>query len=142
MVSRMRISVSADRFIGKALVVVHLVLLAWAIIGFAEMLLSAVPWPAISNPLFSSAMLLLQWVVVSAAAATFLLGYFRRWPRLPRAMVAWYVVMAVICAYQNFTILQHPTRFIEMTLEYAAYVAIGFYLFLSPTMRECLQPRT
>jgi hypothetical protein len=81
------------------------------------------------------AMLLLQWCVVAAAALTFLVGCAERWPRLPAAMVAWYVVMAAVCAWQTFFILEHPSRFAQMALEYAEYVAIAIYLHLSPHIR-------
>jgi hypothetical protein len=128
----------ADRSLAVVLVVVHAGLLAWALIGFAEMAWANPPWPRVSNPLFSNAMLFLQWTVVAGAASTFSIGYARRWQRLPAAMVAWYAVMAAICAWQTFFILEHPSRFILMALEYAEYGVIATYLHLSPYMRARL----
>lgn len=122
----------ADRAVAVVLVVVHAGLLVWALAGVAEMAWASPPWPRVGNPLFSDAMLLLQWGVVAAAAATFLLGHAGRWWRLPAAMAAWYVVMAAVCAWQTLFILEHPSRFALMTLEYAAYVAIALYLHRSP----------
>lgn len=125
----------ADRVLALVLLVVHAGLLVWALAGFAEMAWANPPWPPVSNPLFSDATLLLQWCVVAGAALTFLGGYAGRWPRLPAAMVAWYVVMAAVCAWQTFFILEHPSRFALMALEYAEYVAIAIYLHLSPHIR-------
>lgn len=125
----------ADRAIAVVLVVVHAGLLGWALAGFAEMAWTDPPWPRISNPLFSDAMLFLQWFLVAGAASTFLVGYAGRWPRLPAAMVTWYALMAALCAWQTFFILEHPSRFAQMALEYAEYVTIAIYLHLSPHVR-------
>jgi hypothetical protein len=125
----------ADRAIAVVLVVVHIGLLVWALVGFIEMVWANPPWPRVSNPLFSSLMLLLQWFLVAGAALTFLVGYVGRWPRLPAAMMAWYVVMGAVCAWQTFFILQHPSRFAQMALEYAEYLTIAIYLQLSPHIR-------
>jgi hypothetical protein len=130
----------ADRAVAVVLVVVHAGLLAWALTGFAEMVLATPPWQPISNPLFSTAMLLLQWSVVAAAALTFLVGYARRWPLLPAAMAAWYAVMAAICAWQTFFVLEHALRFVQMALEYAEYIAITIYLRASPYFQGRLKP--
>ena len=129
-----------DRLIAAFLVVVHTGLLAWAAAGFAELALARVPWPRLSNPLFSTGMLLLQWSVVSAAAATYLAGYLVRWPRLRAAMAGWYAVMAGICAYQTFFILVHDTRFLAMAVEYAEYLAILVWLWLSPHVARRIGP--
>ncbi len=130
---------SVDRLFAVVLVVVHVILLAWATAGFVEMVWAAPPWPRVSNPLFSDAMLFLQWFVVAGASLTFLSGYSGRWPRLPSAMVGWYVVMALICAWQTFFILQHSGRFIAMAAEYAAYLAIAVYLHMSMEIRGRLR---
>ncbi len=121
-----------DRLIAALLVVVHAGLLAWAAAGFAELAFAVTPWPRLSNPLFSTGMLVLQWSVVAAAAATYLAGYVLSWPRLREAMAGWYAVMAAICAWQTFFILEHETRFLAMALEYAEYLAILAWLWLSP----------
>lgn len=128
----------ADRAIAALLVVVHAGLLAWALVGFAELAWPLPPWPRLSNPLFSGAMLLLQWTVVAAAAVTYLAGYASRWAGLRRAMVGWYVVMAAICAWQTFFILEHSARFAQMALEYFEYAVITLYLYRSQHIRERL----
>lgn len=128
----------ADLIVAAALLAIHAGLLLWALVGFAELLAAQVPWQPLSNPLFSSAMLLAQWSAVAIAAAVFLLGWYRRWRILPWAMAACYAVMAAICAVQTFTILRHDTRFIDMALEYAAYLVIIAWLFSSPLVRRRL----
>ena len=131
----------ADRAIAIVLLVVHAGLLVWALVGFIEMVWANPPWPRVSNPLFSNTMLFLQWFLVTGAALTFLVGYSGRWPRLPAAMVAWYVAMGTVCAWQTFFILQHPSRFALMALEYAEYLTIALYLHLSPHIRaRLIQP--
>lgn len=126
----------ADRAFAVLLVVVHAGLLVWALVGFIEMIWANLPWGRISNPLFSTGMLLLQWSLVTGASVTFLVGYARRWPRLPAAMVAWYVAMAAVCAWQTFLILEHPSRFAQMALEYAEYATVAIYLHLSPYIQS------
>lgn len=127
-----------DRAAIVFLLAVHAGLLGWAVIGFAEMVLAEPPWPRLSNPLFSPAMLFLQWFLVAGAALTLLLGYALRWPRLRGAMALWYAAMAATCAWQTFMILTHDTRFHAMALEYAEYVAILVYLHYSPIVRARL----
>jgi hypothetical protein len=123
------------RLIAGILIVIHTVLGGWALVGFAELLLSDVPWTRVSNPLFSRAMLLLQWVLIGTAAAIFLAGYFRRWKRTPLAMLFLYSAMAGVCAYQTFFILTSGTRFLAMAGEYVAYALILGFLFFSNRMR-------
>ncbi|MCV0397460.1 MAG: hypothetical protein K5872_16555 [Rhizobiaceae bacterium] len=129
---------TADRLVAGLLVLTHAVLLAWAAAGLVEMAWIDTPWPPISNPLFSNAMLLLQWLVVAGAALTFLFGFARRWPRLREVMTGWYLVMAAICAWQTFFTLESEWRFAAMALEYAAYAGIILYLHRSTYMRERL----
>ncbi len=126
----------ADRSVALLLVLVHAGLLVWALAGLAEMVWTSPPWPRLGNPLFSDALLLLQWGVVTGAATTFLVGYARRWPRLPRAMVAWYLVMGGVCAWQTFFILENRSRYALMALEYVEYLVISIYLHRSAYMRS------
>lgn len=127
-----------ERSIGLFLIVVHSGLALWAIVGFAELALPEVPWSRISNPLFSTSMLLLQWGLIATAAVVFIVGYTRRWHGLPVAMSLIYGAMAATCAYQTFFILTHPGRFRAMAIEYAEYAAILGFLFY--TERSQLRP--
>lgn len=125
------------RIIGATLVLVHVGLGLWALVGFAELLLGEVPWTRISNPLFSGSMLLWQWALVLTAAVVFVLGYVTRWRRLFLAMSILYGAMAATCALQTFFILTHPTRFLAMAIEYAEYAAILCFLFFARERRSC-----
>jgi hypothetical protein len=81
-------------------------------------------------------MLALQWLLIAAAALVYIGGYVGRWRRTPVAMSVIYAAMALVCAYQTFFILTHPSRFREMALEYAEYAVILAFLFRSQHMRE------
>jgi hypothetical protein len=122
------------RIIAALLLVVHAGLGLWALVGFAELLFD-VPWSPVSNPLFSPPMLLLQWTLIATASLTFIVGYARRWPPLPKAMLAIYGAMALVCAYQTFLVLTSPTRFRAMAIEYAEYTLILLFLFFAQPMR-------
>jgi hypothetical protein len=121
------------RVITVLLVLVHAGLGAWAAVGLAELVLPAVPWARISNPLFSPAMLLWQWALVATAASVFIAGTLRRWPRLPVAMLGIYGAMALTCAVQTFFILTDDGRFRAMAIEYLEYAVILAFLFATRT---------
>jgi hypothetical protein len=127
-----------ERLVAALLVAVHAGLLGWALVGFAELIRTDVPWRRVSNPLFSKAMLLLQWSLISVSAGTYLVGFFARWSRMPVAMAVIYAAMALVCAYQTLFILTSPTRFRAMAIEYCEYAAILAFLFFSPYMRQRL----
>lgn len=124
-----------ERIFAGLLVIVHVGLLAWALVGFAELLTPHVPWRRVSNPLFSTSMLLLQWSLIALASTTFLVGFFLRWRPTPMAMAFIYAAMALVCAYQTFFILTSPTRFRAMAIEYLEYALILTFLFRSSYMR-------
>lgn len=111
------------------LIAVHLGLGLWGLMGFAEMIFPAVPWPEISNPKFTDTILVLQWALVLVAAALFLGGTWARWAQTPRAMLVIYLLMGALCAVQNLFYLDHATRFLAVALEYAAYTVILLFLF-------------
>jgi len=117
------------RLIPLLLVVLHAALLVWALLGLAELWISMPPWPALANPLFPPWLQLAQWLAVLAASAAFLLGYALRWAALPWAMAVGYGAMAVVCALQTTGYLQHQGRYLDMAIEYAAYVLILIWLF-------------
>jgi hypothetical protein len=129
-----------DRAAIVLLLVVHAGLFVWAIAGIVEMIFPGAIWAELSNPLFSPAVLAAQWAAILLGATTFLLGYLRRWRRLPEALAVCYAIMAGVCAYETFALLRHDSRFAEMALEYAAYVVIVAYLYLSPAVRRRIAP--
>lgn len=124
------------RIIAGLLIVVHLALAIWALVGFAEMSFTEVPWTRVSNPLFGPGMLALQWSLILIAAVAFISGYLSRWSRTPVAMAVIYGAMSLTCAWQTFFILEHDTRFREMGIEYAEYAIILLFLFFSAHARE------
>jgi len=126
------VSELVSRRLLQALVAVHLGLALWSLAGLAEFLLPAVPWRRISNPLFSPAVLLAQWLLVLGTAAVFVGGYALRWRGTRPAIAIGYASMASLCAYQTFFILVHDARFVAMGMEFAAYVAILAFLHMSP----------
>jgi hypothetical protein len=117
------------------LILVHVALGAWGLVGFLELALPNVPWTRLSNVLFSPPMLVLQWTLVCLAAAVFIAGYLGRWSHTPVAMLCVYATMALVCAYQTFFILTSATRFHAMAAEYLAYTVILLFLFLSEHMQ-------
>jgi hypothetical protein len=126
---------AAAQALAWLLMAVHAGLGAWALVGFAELLLSEFPWARVSNPLFSRSMLLLQWTLIGTAAAVFIAGYLTRWKHTPPAMLLVYGAMAAVCAYQTFFILTSPSRFRAMAIEYLEYAVILAFLFFSTHMR-------
>lgn len=116
------------RSLPPVLVLVHVALLLWAVVGLAEWLSPAVPWPRLSNVLFPRWLLLLHWTAVLLAAAIFLGGYAARWRFTPKAMIPAYALMAAVCVIETFWFLQHPLRFVAMALEFSAYIVIPIAL--------------
>lgn len=121
------------------LIGVHLVLAGWGVVGLVELFSGSVPWPRVSNELFSSRMLLMQWVLVLLTAFVFLAGYAAGWPRMPVMLAIMYLILALVCAYQTFFILEHDSRFVAMGVEYIAYIAILAFLFNAPVVQDRLQ---
>lgn len=122
------------------LVLLHVGLLVWALMGTAELLLGDVPWTPVANPLFPPLMLAGHWLSVLYTSIVFLLGTFYRWPLTPPATVAGYGAMALVCLIETTQFLVHDGRWLAMTLEYAAYIAITLFLFGSAYMRGYFRP--
>lgn len=120
--------------------VVHAGLGVWALVGAAELLLERVPWARISNPAFTTPMLILHWALIAAASVAFIAGYVARWPPTPWVMAGLYAAMAATCAYQTFFVLTNPNRYWAMAIEYIEYGAILLFLFRTSAMRRHFQP--
>ncbi len=120
------------------LVVVHIGLLAWAVIGLLEF---HPDWNLtnISNPLFGRAMLMWQWLLVLLASLAYLAGFLTRFSNLPEWMAILYSLMALTCAYQTFFILKHEARFWQMGLEFIEYAVILWILFRLEWFQEWLR---
>jgi hypothetical protein len=123
------------RLFAALLLLVHAGLGAWAVVGFAELLLADVPWTRISNPELSRPMLLVHWTLIGSAAIVFVVGYLSRWRRTPVAMLGIYAAMALVCAYQTLFVLSNEGRFVAMAIEYTEYTVISLFLWRSELMR-------
>lgn len=110
------------------LLLIHIGLGVWAVMGLAEWVELAVPWRRVSNPLFPQWLLLLHWLVVASAAVVFIWGYVRRSDGLWRAMLWPYGLMAGVCAIETFGYLTHGGRFGAIAAEYLAYAGIVWWL--------------
>lgn len=131
--------ISLGRIVMAGLVLLHLGLLVWALMGFAEWTVGAVPWPEVTNPLFPRPMLFFHWLSVIAASTAFLAGLALRWPGTPLAVVLGYGAMAIVCLIETTRYLVHDAKWLAMAAEYAAYLAIGSWLFLSATARNAFR---
>lgn len=129
------------RLFMAALVLVHIGLVVWSVLGLAEMLLPGLGFPKVGNPLFPASVQLAQWLLVLAVASLFILGLAARWRHTPTAMAVGYALMAALCAVETFGFLKHDLRFAAMALEYAAYIVILLFLFRSRTARLSFSPR-
>ena len=128
--------ISLGQIFLAGLVLLHAGLLIWALMGFAEWVIPAVPWPEVTNPLFPRPMLFFHWLSVIAASTAFLAGLALRWPGTPLAVVLGYGAMAIVCLIETTRYLVHDAKWLAMMAEYAAYLAIGGWLFLSATARN------
>lgn len=126
--------------LGWLLVLVHVLLAVWAVVGLAEMVFADVPWPRVSNELFPAPVLLAQWLSILVASFFYIAGYLRRSRYTPYAMAAAYAIMAAVCAVETFGYMISDKRFLAMALEYLAYAAILVFLFVNPAMRQRFKP--
>jgi hypothetical protein len=122
--------------LGWLLVLVHVLLAVWAVVGLAEMAFAEVPWPRVSNELFPAPVLLAQWLSILVASFFYIAGYLRRWRYTPHAMAFAYAIMATVCAVETFGYMISDTRFLAMALEYLAYALILLFLFKAQAMRR------
>lgn len=121
-------SMPLQRMLVTSLLVIHGGLLAWAIVGMAELGLEVVPWSRISNPAFPAWLLLMHWAAVSVGASAFLLGYRTRSPSTPAVVAVSYSFMALVCVIETFGFLEGIGRFVAMTAEFITYICIALLL--------------
>lgn len=116
-----------------ALLALHIGLAVWAVLGMVEFLTPEQIAFGLTNRHFPGWMQLLHWLAIGTGASAFLLTW-QRFPdaRLP-AMAAAYGLMAVVCLIQTLLFLQHPGKWRDMALEYAAYLAILWFIAHFPT---------
>lgn len=118
------------------LFVLHIFLMGWGLVGFAEWLLPKVPWTPISNPNFPSWVLFLHWMAIFSGGSIFITGYVLRWHYTVTGMVFAYGLMASMCAIETFGYMTSQSKYWAMIAEYITYLAILIFLHLSPFFRE------
>lgn len=123
------------------LVVVHAIVGLWAVVGLLEWGF-AVPWPRITNPDLSGGLLLVHWLAMAAMAAVFFVGLALRSPATPHRMLAAYVGLALICAYETFFVLHSRYRFLSMALEYLAYASLAALWLRASALRHLFRLET
>ena len=129
------------RLIGAALVLVHLLVGGWAVVGLVELVEPSPPWPRLSNPELPRAVLLVHWPLMLVAAVVFVGGYLRRWRGAPAAVAVAYGCLAAMCAVETFVFLSGPGRFASMAIEYASYATILVLLFRTRLRARFAIPR-
>ena len=122
--------------IARALLILHLGLLMWAVVGLVEWFAHSVPWTAVTNPLFPPWLLLLHWGSMLAASLVLSIGYLTRWPYTPWAMIPAYAAMAAVCAIETMGFLAHDLRHVAMAIEYAAYAIVLYLLHTLPAFTD------
>ena len=118
--------------LGVVLLVGHVTVALWATAGLVELTSPPWPWPAVANPDLPTAVLLVHWPLMLATGTVFVAGYLRRWPATPAAMAACYAALATMCAVETFGFLTGRFRFVDMTVEYAAYAVLLALLNRAP----------
>jgi hypothetical protein len=129
------------RFVGSVLVLVHLVVGGWAVVGLVELVELSPPWPRLSNPELPPAVLLVHWPLMLVAAVVFVGGYWRRWRAAPTAVAVAYGCLAAVCAVETFAFLTDSGRFASMAIEYATYATILVLLFGTRLRARFTTPR-
>lgn len=117
------------------MVLVHLLLVLWGVLGFVEYFFPAVPWISLQNPAFPAGMQFLHWLAILSGGSVFLIGYVTHWKHTAFAMALVYTMMATLCAVQTLDLMTNPGRYLAMVLEYIAYVSIALFLFRSERAR-------
>lgn len=113
------------------LLLIHFLLLFWAVGGYIEMFTSNVPWKPYTNPDFPFWVLLLHWGVVLFASVIFIYGYLTRWSKTPQVMTFAYGLMAGVCVIETFGFMTSTTKYLAMGAEFLAYFLILLLLYKS-----------
>lgn len=112
-----------------SLLVVHVVLLFWAIGGFLEMFLPEVFWHRFTNPDFPDWLLFIHWGSVLFSSATFIFGYLTHWKKTPQLMIVAYLLMALVCVVETFGYMTSDTKYLAMIIEFTTYILILLVLY-------------
>jgi hypothetical protein len=117
------------KYVAYILLLIHIILLAWAVGGFLEMCLPDVPWQPFTNPEFPFWVLLIHWGSVLFASGIFIYGYLARWRRTPTMMLVGYSLMALVCIIETFGFMTSLWKYHAMGAEFLTYAVILWMLF-------------
>lgn len=117
--------------LGTILLVVHFLLLFWAVGGVFEMVLPKVFWKPYTNPNFPNWVLIIHWGSVLFASSVFIYGYFTHWVKTPQLMIVGYGLMALVCVIETFWFMTSSTKYWAMGAEFITYAVILLLLFKS-----------
>lgn len=132
----MQLSATASVISTYAIIGIAAFLLIWGVLGMFEYVTGITPVIALQNPAFPAGIQFLQWVLLIAFGAVFLLGYATRWPHTPVAVTVIFAMLATMCFVQTVDFLTNESRFLAFALECIAYLAIATFLLRSERMRR------
>lgn len=124
------------------LVVIHLVLAGWGVLGLVEYFVPAASF-GLQDKNFPPGTQFLHFASILVTGVIFLWGYLARWGNTPFATITMYAVLATICFIETVDFGAFgggPTRFIPMSIEYVTYIGISIFLVRSNTMRRRFSP--
>jgi asparagine N-glycosylation enzyme membrane subunit Stt3 len=90
---------------------------------------------SLQNPAYPAGLQFLQWVLLIAFGAVFLIGYATRWSLTPLMMIVVSAMLASMCFIQTVDFLTSDFRFVAFALECLAYILIAVFLLKSQRMR-------
>ena len=118
------------------LILYSAIMLSWGILGFIEFFTQAVVIVPLQNPTFPAGTQFIHWLLITLSGATYLYGYFSRWPYTPLAMPLLFSMLASMCFIQTFDFMIAPSRYIAFATECSMYIGISAYLLRSQLMQK------
>jgi len=110
-------------------------LLVWGVLGMFEYVTGTPAVVLLQHPAYPAGLQFLQWTLLIAFGASFLIGYATRWPYTPLAVIVTFAMLAAMCFIQTFDFLTNDFRYLAFVMECIAYVVISIYLLRSERMR-------
>lgn len=120
------------------LLAVSALLLVWGVLGFVEYFAPSVGF-GLQDPGFPRGTQFLHWLLLLLTGAIFVVGFVVRWTQTPYATITMYATLATLCFVETVDFGAFgggPERFLFMTAEYVAYIALSAYLLRSQHIAE------
>ena len=117
---------------------IHLVLLLWGLAGLAEYLFAGFE-TGLQNTNFPKGTQLLHWLLLIISGAVYTVGFLIRSKHTPFITIIMYAMLATLCFIETVDFKAFgdtATRYIPMTLEFIAYIALSIYLSRSMAINE------